>query len=294
MTDDTLNPGFSADQAWGALAPPAAAAVWIDRAQSMPDNWLGKQIAQLVRRYSSSKLKGFYDVASCGVRLRSNFLDNTSERSFVFMPWRFDAAERDYVSRMLPRDGVFVDIGGNVGIYTLWAAKTLDAGGRILTFEPNPKALQRLHFNIDANQAMAPDAWPEIDVVQMGVADAATTFTLNFHLENLGGSSIVMHAGRTRSIEIQCTKLLDALTTRGIDHIDILKIDIEGAEDKALLPFFDEAPKSLWPGAIIIEDTSAAHWGRNPIDAIVGLGYKRAVKGKRNVVFALPGRLTER
>ena len=47
--------------------------------------------------------------------------------------------------------------------------------------------------------------------------------------------------------------LADIVTSEGLDHIDVLKIDIEGHEDKALVPFFETMPEQFWPARIVIE-----------------------------------------
>jgi hypothetical protein len=49
--------------------------------------------------------------------------------------------------------------------------------------------------------------------------------------------------------------LVDTLAQEQVQTIDALKIDVEGAEDSILMPFFLTAPHSLWPGFIVIEDT---------------------------------------
>jgi hypothetical protein len=56
------------------------------------------------------------------------------------------------------------------------------------------------------------------------------------------------------------TTLLAALTRHGVEHLDVLKIDIEGMEDEVLLPFFREAPRSLWLKAILGEHIFTARW----------------------------------
>jgi hypothetical protein len=56
------------------------------------------------------------------------------------------------------------------------------------------------------------------------------------------------------------TTLLAALTRHAIERIDVLKIDIEGMEDKVLLPFFRDAPRFLWPRAILGEHIFTTQW----------------------------------
>ena len=92
------------------------------------------------------------DVTVGDIRLRCYLRDNTCERKFVFTPWRFDPQEPSAMAAALPPDGVFVDVGANVGIYTLTAALLLGARGRIVALEPYPLAHERLLFNIEATR----------------------------------------------------------------------------------------------------------------------------------------------
>ena len=48
-------------------------------------------------------------------------------------------------------------------------------------------------------------------------------------------------------------RLQRILADAAVDHVDALKIDIEGFEDRVLTPFFKDAPQGLWPRAIVIE-----------------------------------------
>ena len=55
-----------------------------------------------------------------GLQFEFFLRDNNSEKKYLFMPWRFDERERRFLVDSIPADGVFVDIGANVGIYTLY------------------------------------------------------------------------------------------------------------------------------------------------------------------------------
>ena len=57
-------------------------------------------------------------------------------------------------------------------------------------------------------------------------------------------------------------RILDEADVR---HVDTLKIDVEGFEDRVLTGFFKEAPQSLWPRAVVIEHLSKNEWQRDCI-----------------------------
>jgi hypothetical protein len=74
------------------------------------------------------------------------------------------------------------------------------------------------------------------------------------------------------------------LKSQNINKIDALKIDIEGFEDRALFPFFDEAPESLWPTCIVIEPNSTS-WEKDILSRLETLGYARTGKTRGNVIL---------
>ena len=102
---------------FGSHQPDAKIQRMIDWCHQLPANWLGKQIAQLLRKQVMHTATLPMDLEFDKVRLRCQLNDNVSERGFVFMPWRWDAIERQVMLDALPAEGVFIDIGANVGIW---------------------------------------------------------------------------------------------------------------------------------------------------------------------------------
>jgi hypothetical protein len=62
--------------------------------------------------------------------------------------------------------------------------------------------------------------------------------------------------GAAEAVAVRCRPLLAILNDAGVTTIDALEIDVEGAEDLALVPFRRDAPASLLPALVLIEDTS--------------------------------------
>lgn len=287
---------------WPAVTPPTEAAPfgaheapWIYArllalAQRAPANAFGKQLARLVRNYYLRNAPLPVDVTVEGLRMRCWLGDNTCERKFVFTPWRFDAAERAALAESLPADGVFVDIGANVGIHTLGAAIRLAGSGRIVAIEPQPRALERLEFNIAATRAGCVD-WPRIDVIAVGVADLPGRFELRIDGGNLGGGSIATggarfsRAGAAGCVTIECRPLLSILEELGIGRVDALKIDIEGAEDRALVPFLGAAPERMLPQRLCVENSDHL-WSLDLRGALAARGFRKHLRTRLNTVYA--------
>lgn len=230
------------------------------------------------------------DVSVGGLNLRCQLNDNYSEKKFVFTPWRYDLPERRLLRDNLPANGVFLDIGANIGLYTLTAMQVIGAGGRILAFEPNPATRQRLLFNIAANSATANASAPT--VLDIGVADRESQFVLQLDSSNLGASSIsdnnrsrLKQADPRRTdVIIHCKPLLSVLHEQQINHIDVLKIDIEGAEDKAMGPYLRNAPDALLARLVIIEN-SPQLWQEDIFALLKQRGYQRILHNRMNSAF---------
>jgi hypothetical protein len=64
------------------------------------------------------------------------------------------------------------------------------------------------------------------------------------------------------------------LAAESVSRIDSLKIDIEGYEDRALLPYFQSTPVEYWPAAIVIEHAHPESWNKDCLSELARLGYK--------------------
>jgi FkbM family methyltransferase len=274
---------------FGSYPPPARLARLLRIAQGAPRNVLGKQVARAARALYLWRAPAPADITVGDLRLRCWLADNTCERKFVFTPWRFDVRELAAIDEVLSPDGVFVDIGANVGIYTLHAATRMNSRGRVLAFEPYPPAHERLCFNIDATRKGRED-WPRVDALCTGISDREGKFELTVDAGNLGGNSLAASgarfsdAGAGARVIVQCRPLLATLEEFGIEDIDALKIDIEGAEDAALMPFLAAAPATLLPRRLVLENSDAL-WTRDPRGALAARGYRLLFRTRLNSVY---------
>ena len=259
----------------------------LNLAQTMPATWLGKRLALICRKLVLKNGPAIIDSTIDQIHFRLHMRDNVSERKFLFLPQFFDVYERKLLNQHLGSNSVFVDIGANAGIYTLTAAAR---GAKVLAVEPNPAVLERLYFNLVAN-----DLSEKVATVQKGVANTTGSFELKLDPDNLGGSSLLTRNSVTKSsdtrknaasLTINCDLLENILLHAGINSIDILKIDIEGAEDQALIPFFETASKSLYPQFFIIEN-SEQQWQHDLPALFESHDYQRIKRTRMNSIWQL-------
>lgn len=270
---------------WGAHLPNAYERAVLALTRAMPANWLGQRLAILFRRLVMRRIgEGCIDTMLWGVRLRLYPRRNGCEKNALFTPQMFDTMERRVLAEAVKRRAgtfTFVDIGANVGLYSLYLSTCGDV--RTLAIEPQPGILERLRFHLTAN----PSA--RVDVVPVALSDRAGEATLVLNASDSGGTHIDKQDGRQHAgerISVPCRPLLAVLAEVGIGAIDALKIDVEGAEDIVLAPFLRDAPQSLLPRLILIEDTRG-FWGVDLFALLAARGYTEQARSRQNVALRL-------
>jgi FkbM family methyltransferase len=274
----------------GALAPGPFDRAVIGLTSRLPANWLGLRLAILLRRLVTMRLDpGALDVERWGLRLRLHPLDNGCEKGLLFTPQMFEPEERAELARDIARKRpdepyVFVDVGGNVGLFSLFVAGQSQGRARILAMEPEPGNFARLAFNVAANPGVP------IRPLPLAVSDAAGEVAIELDRRDRGGTRArKLKAGEAGAnvVRVPCRPLLELLREQGIERIDALKLDVEGMEDVILLAFLRDAPRSLWPQLILIEDAHEL-WSADVFGALAANGYAVSSRSKLNVMLRGP------
>jgi FkbM family methyltransferase len=169
--------------------------------------------------------------------------------NLAFIPQLYDRWERALVRDLLQNNGVFVDVGSNIGAYALWAASCLDRSGMVLAIEADPDNYSLLTQNIEINNQQ-----DVVTCVLGGVSDE--NHRLRFYRNtkgNRGGHSFV--GTGDQFVEIECRPLLEILETNHVLQVNFMKLDIEGFEEKVLSKFFESTAKNspLRPTYLLVE-----------------------------------------
>ncbi len=200
--------------------------------------------------------------------------------NLAFIPQLFDVWERNAIQEHLPRGGVFVDIGANIGPYTLWAARQAGPHGRVLAYEAEQDNFVALIENIALN------GFRQIDAFQVGVSDKEETLKLRMCAGNSGGHSFASDVTGLSAVEVEVKcKPLAALVAHA-DHIDFMKLDIEGFEQRVLSQFFDDVPADspLRPRFILTEMLHGSVMDLS--ETIRRAGYRLVKRSGYNALFA--------
>jgi FkbM family methyltransferase len=103
--------------------------------------------------------------------------------------------------------------------------------------------------------------------------------------DNLGASHIVEGDRPGNAIKVPSLRLQRVLADAGVDHVDALKIDVEGFEDRVLTGFFRAAPQGLWPRAVVIEHLSRSEWQDDCIADMRARGYAETGRTRSNTML---------
>jgi len=269
------------EPAYGTYALPEWRQRLLNLAQAFPVTWLGRRAALIARRFALSGWRGPIDGEAEGFRLRVHIADNVSERKFLFMPQFVDPVERAFIrERLQEQGGLFLDIGANAGIYSLTAAGALVGSGKpggVICVEPNPTMLARLHTNLALN------AYTQIvRVLPIALSEGPGEIEFTISATNLGESGLA--SGEGSKIRVPCDSLLNVLNKAGATKVAGMKIDVEGLEDRILMPFLRDASPSLYPGFIIIESSQQV-WTEDLLGELGRRGYKLRQRCKMNAIY---------
>lgn len=276
-----------AEAEFGARAPNRFDRSMIAMTSRMPSNWAGLKLAMALRRFVTMRMEpdGALDVERWGLRLRLHPRDNGCEKNLLFTPQYYEPEERAALADAIAdattagRPFVFIDIGANVGLFSLFVAATARSA-RIVAIEPEPGNFERLRFNVDANRGLP----IKVLALALGERDGEVAIVLN--RRDRGGTRMAS-PGASGAVTVRCRPLVDVVREEKLAAIDALKIDVEGAEDKVLAPYFRDAPPSLWPSLIVIED-SRAEWSVDLFALLAAKGYVVAARSRQNVMLRRP------
>jgi FkbM family methyltransferase len=123
------------------------------------------------------------------------------------------------------REGMTVmDVGANLGLYSLLISRAIGLSGKVYAFEPVPEIFARLKEHIALNNAT--------NVIPVPVALSDEKGTAKMSVK--GGLSSLFRRISDEFVEVQVERLDDFVEREKIERVDAIKIDVEGAELKVI------------------------------------------------------------
>ena len=179
------------------------------------------------------------------------------------------------------KDANIVDVGANAGIFSLPIATVVGPNARILVIEPNPEMLARLRTNIALNNLL------NVVVEEVAIGDEEGQATLFFSPNgNPGEARIgVSFPDDAGGIDVPVVTLPVLAKRHGVAEIDLLKVDVEGLEDRVILPALQD--KKLTVKRIYFEDSHSEHWKEDVVGALKAAGYSEEARFGDNALYVL-------
>lgn len=191
----------------------------------------------------------------------------------LFATGGFDEAVYDAAAVGLRKGGVVVDVGANIGYYAVRFARAVGASGRVHAFEVDQRALRCLRRTLRHN------ALRQLHLYELAVSSAPGTLYLSQTKES--GHTRAQSSGEGRSVP--SVRLDDHICACALERVDLIKIDVEGAE----LQVLRGAPatlRNMRPRLVVeVVGDAMAEFGDSPhalADFLRELGYEtRPIRG---------------
>ncbi len=125
---------------------------------------------------------------------------------------------------------IVVDGGSNIGFFSLLAASLLKGSGRVFSFEPDPDIFSVLEKNVERNGFL-----PVVRLEEKALTNATGNYDFNLVVgEPMLNSLIPRTDAQTKTVRVSGVRLDDYLAGSGQHKVDLIKLDLEGAEPMAL------------------------------------------------------------
>lgn len=147
----------------------------------------------------------------------------------IFDKGYFEEEMLDAFMHYLKPGMTFVDVGANIGQHTLFVSRLVGKDGHVISFEPIPHLYEQIKKSVEAN------AMDNVKIVHAGCGEKEETKTLYINKANIGGSSVIPLAEENKEEEISIHIIRAEDILLPYKKIDLIKIDVEGFEYRALL-----------------------------------------------------------
>jgi FkbM family methyltransferase len=192
--------------------------------------WLRRRLLRQGHRQATVCVNGF--------RMTLDLRDPViSDWLFIQRTW--EPYESSLMARALRPGATFVDVGAHIGYYTLLAAREVGRRGRVLAFEPAPENYALLAHNVRQNHLEQ-----VVQTANLAVSERSQELTLYLCEQNNGDHRIypttpnddkLFNYGQTRKpMPVRAISLDEYLEQHPVGPIDMIKLDVQGAELKVL------------------------------------------------------------
>lgn len=165
--------------------------------------------------------RGEISISLFGYKFQCDLAEHIQRRIFLF---DYDAEAQQFIRKNLKAGDTFMDIGANVGFYTLLSASIVGDKGRVIAIEPNPKTFDKMKKTIERN------GLKNILALNIGLGRQESEVELYFNSSTGNDSATMVAHGPSESVRVKVLTLDEVAKQHGIDRVAYVKIDVDGFE----------------------------------------------------------------
>lgn len=173
----------------------------------------------------------------------------------------FESANQRFVVDELGARDTFVDVGANVGFFTLLGSRSVGRSGRVVAFEPLRRNVELLERHLALNRVA------NAVVVRSALSDHA-----GYEGFGSGSSPSMARLSKDGAEKVEVTTLDAALAALDVGEVRLIKIDVEGAEAEVLAGAARTLSQNPPPSLVIATHGYRAHAAT--IDRLGSFGYR--------------------
>ena len=145
---------------------------------------------------------------------------------YIYITGEYESDVKSLLKKELKRGDTFLDIGANIGFYSILASKIVGTNGKVIACEASPKMVPRLKTNISLNNIS------NIEIIEKAISNESgqVKFYISDNLNS--GMSSLRELNNVEPVIVNSIKLDDYCDK--LPKIKLIKIDIEGAEHNAI------------------------------------------------------------
>lgn len=197
----------------------------------------------------------------------SVFMGNTNDliQRYIYYFGVWEPHLTHWIEQRLSPGDTFVDVGANIGYYSLFASNLVGNSGRVIAIEASPLICKRLQEHVHLNRA------ENVKVLNVAATNKREKLKIYFGPEgNIGMTSILERKGSTPECEVEGMPLPMILEPAEIKNARLIKIDVEGAEwavVEGLYPMLQSCRRDL---EIVVEinPEKLTEQGKRPDDIV--------------------------
>ena len=177
-----------------------------------------------MNKFLGNALIGLYRVVKASGGLDTPLGRRIFEASYFLYKEQLEAGPIQILRQWVKPKTFVIDVGANIGFFTRQFATWVTDGGKVIAVEPEPVNYARLQHTI-AEAGLV----EVVEIVHAAVAEATGEGFLEINPGHPGD-----HKLGTKGVPVAMTTIDELLTTRGWPAVSLIKVDVQGAEERVL------------------------------------------------------------